>query len=287
MAVLLIILLLVLLSIFLSSVVIPFPVNDSGTVRYNTLPFVTGGLIAINTLVFALFQAPDLIDYLLATNEIDEFNAIYSFARTIGTYGFRESFVREGESIGAFTTFTSTFMHSDFNHLISNMIFLWAFGRRVEDACGPWRFLMFYLFAGMVATMGYAILTSANSDLPGIGASGAIFGVMGAYLLLFPSATMNCLWGIALGLRFLLELFQRFIGEKPASFRWTTSIPAFFVLALYAGFNVLPTFRTIREGDLVGGVNYVAHLTGFLSAITIFLFVRKDLLTRYWAGRTL
>lgn len=287
MGIFLIVLLIVLLQLALSASVIPLPVNDTGTVRYNTIPFATIMLIVLNSVIFIAWQFPDLFKYIGAQDPYEEYDAIYGYVEKIGTYGFQASFLRDGVSIGAFTTFTSTFMHGDLSHLIGNMVFLWAFGRRVEDACGPWRFLLFYLFAGMVAAMGFAFLAPGDGDVPGIGASGAIFGVMGAYLILFPGAKMGCLWILGIMLRGSVGILMRLIGERPGPFQWTINLPAFVVLVLYAGFNLLPTFRTVQEGTLIGGVNYVAHMTGFLSAVLIFLFVRKDLLTRYFAGRRL
>ena len=85
---------------------------------------------------------------------------------------------------------TSIFLHGDPFHLIGNMLFLWVFGRRVEDACGPTRFLLFYLLAGTSADL-ITALVLPSEDIPGIGASGAIFGVMGAYLLLFPDGRIR------------------------------------------------------------------------------------------------
>ncbi|GAB4511509.1 MAG: rhomboid family intramembrane serine protease [Anaerolineae bacterium] len=278
----------IIFTVFLSALIVPFPVNDSGTVRYNSFPWMTITLISINCFVFIGWQAPDLFDYFSTpSGSPEEEAAILGYATKIWTYGFRASYLREGESIGAFTSFTSMFMHGDFNHLTGNMIYLWAFGRRVEDACGPWRFLVFYLLAGMVAVMGFAMLISPAEDLPGVGASGAISGVMGAYLLLFPGARMTCLWGVAKAVRTVTHFLLRLIGERPGPARWTIKIPAFIVLLLFIANNLLPTFDSIEAGELAGGVNYVAHVAGFLSAITIFLFVRKDLLTRYIAGRAL
>lgn len=283
----LVVLLFVLIQLFISAFTIPLPLNDSGTVRYNTIPYTTISLIVLNTVIFMAWQFPDLYRYIGAQTPFDEYDAIISYVEKIGTYGFRATFLRDGVSIGAFTTFTSTFMHADLSHLIGNMVFLWAFGRRVEDACGPWRFLLFYLVAGMVAAMGFAILAPNDGDVPGIGASGAIFGVMGAYLILFPGAKMGCLWVLGIILRGAVGILTRLIGEKPGPFKWTINLPAIVVLVLYAGFNLVPTFRTVQEGTLVGGVNYVAHMTGFLSALLIFFFVRKDLLMRYFSGRAL
>ena len=288
MAIIVAILLFAALNLFLSAITVPMPINDHGTVRYNSFPYATAGLIFINVVVFLAFQAPDIIAFVTSErNSIEEFNAFMSYQETIDNYGFRGINLREGYSIGAFTSFTSMFMHADFNHLISNMIFLWAFGRRLEDACGSARFVIFYLIAGLVANMGTAILASA-SDLSSIGASGAIFGVMGGYLLLFPFAWMGCIWIPAIVVRFALRVLVRLIGDKPeGNFRWTLQIPAILVVGLYIGFNVLPTFNTIQSGELSEGINYVAHMLGFLSAILIFLFVRKDLLTRYASVRSL
>ncbi|MBC7870093.1 MAG: rhomboid family intramembrane serine protease, partial [Chitinophagaceae bacterium] len=170
--------------------------------------------------------------------------------------------------------------------LIGNMIFLWAFGRRLEDACGPWRFLLFYLLAGMVATMGAAFLVSVNSDVPGIGASGAISGVMGGYLLLFPVARMECLWLVISIPRSIINRFLRLMGGE-AKYKSTIKLPAIVVVLLFVASDIIETFTTAQTGELIGGVNYVAHATGFLAAITIFLFVRKDLAVRYFAGRSI
>ncbi len=276
------------ISLLFSALFVPMPVNDHGTVRYNSTPYATMGLIFANVVVFLGFQAPDLIAYVTAPVEsVEQFTAIINYQNTVTNYGFRGLYLREGYSIGAFTTFTSIFMHSDFSHLIGNMIFLWAFGKRLEDACGPWRYLTFYIVAGIIANIGTAIL-AINTDLPSVGASGAIYGLMGGYLLLFPFAWMGTIWIPAIVIRFLLRTFMWFIGDKPeGKFSWTIQVPAIIVVILYVGFNVLPTFETIETGQLSGGVNYVAHLTGFLSAITIFLFVRKDLFTRYFSGRAL
>jgi len=189
-------------------------------------------------------------------------------------------------TVGAFTNFTSMFMHGDFNHLVSNMIFLWAFGRRVEDACGPWRFLVFYLVAGTISKMGYAIL-AYNAIGYSIGASGAIFGVMGGYLLLFPTSWMACLWIPGLVLKLAVRVMIFLGGEKSDKLNWTIQFPALFVVIIYVAFDIISSFETIETGELVGGINYVAHMTGFLSAILIFLFVKKDLLTRYISGRAL
>jgi len=286
MGTLIVILLVTLLFLLLSALTLPFPVNDSGVVRYETIPWMTGTIIIINTAVFLLWQAPDLIDYLEADTLVGEQVASFRYAEKVWVYGFREIYLTDGQSIGAFTSLTSMFMHGDFTHLIGNMVYLWAFGRRVEDACGPWRYLLFYLFAGMVATMGFALLTEAGVDRPGIGASGAVSGVMGAYLLLFPTARMQCVWVLALAIRLLAWVLSAIFGGD-VKWKWTVEIPVLLLLGFYIFNNLVPTVETIESGDLTGGVNYVAHMAGFLSAICIFFFLRKDLLVRYMTGRRL
>jgi membrane associated rhomboid family serine protease len=274
------------INILLGALTVPFPLSDTGTVRYNTMPYMTMTLIAINTVVFLVWQAPDYITAVGSDNQFEAYTAVISYYEKLLLYGFRTGLIERRESVGGFVTFTSMFMHGDFSHLLGNMVFLWAFGRRVEDACGPWRFGLFYLLAGMVSTLGYGFL-NPGEDIPGIGASGAIFGVMGAYLLLFPTARMTSLWLPIIPLRwFWIDILQ--LGrEGETGLRWTVQIPALLILVMYAAFNIIPTFQSLDTGEWVGGANYIAHVTGFLSAITIFLFVRKDLLVRYFAGRFL
>jgi membrane associated rhomboid family serine protease len=268
-------LIIILLNLILMALITPLPISDTGVVRYRTLPLMTMALITVNALVFTLWQARTLY----GTETIAE---LQSYVDQVWRYGYRESFMRDGTSIGAFTTFTSMFMHADFWHLFGNMIFLWTFGRRVEDACGAWRFLLYYLAAGMVANLGSVVLNPSNSDIPSIGASGAISGVMGAYLVLFPGAKVQCLWVLGSGLRIPFALI---LGRKMWS--WTISLPAWVLLIYYAVSNALPSFDVMQNGSDVGGVNTLAHLMGFLAAAIILLYVRKDLLLRYLAGRRL
>lgn len=100
--------------------------------------------------------------------------------------------IREMVGGGAISNVTAMFLHGDLFHLIGNMLPLWVFGRRVEDACGSLRYLAFYLFAGTWANILFVVVLS-DSPIPGIGASGAIFGLMGAYLLLYPGGRIRTL----------------------------------------------------------------------------------------------
>lgn len=275
-----------LLILFISSFLYPLPVNDSGLVRYRTIPWATLLLIVINTVVFVLWIAPDL--YGQQEGSIVMETTFEDYVGKINTYGFNEKVLRDGQGIMAFATLTSIFMHADFWHLFGNMIFLWAFGRRVEDACGSPRFFLFYLLAGMIANVGSVLFNPKLDTLPSIGASGAISGVMGAFLLLFPGAWVNCLWGLGLILRLPYALIRWLTTKEGYRFwRWTVPLPAWLLLIWYVVQSFLPSIETIRSDQEIQGINHLAHLAGFLAAFTVFFFVRKDLLLRYLQGRSL
>lgn len=292
--------------LFLRSLIIPIPVSDTRDVRYKTIPWATAALVFANCMIFVFIIGPDIFSLTRFFNQINrneitsegefyaELQAAFygnwrSYERN-WLYGFRVPNVQgDGLSIGAFTTFTAIFMHADFYHLFFNMLFLWSFGRRIEDACGPWRFLLFYLLAGMVANIGAGILNPSEIRVPGIGASGAISGLMGAYLILFYGARVRCMWGIGMFLRLLGWVGGMVLGmdaEGERTWKWTIELPALLVLGFYAALDVIPSFDVISQGQ-TGGVSHLAHMTGFLAALLIFLYVRKDLLTRYFAGRSL
>lgn len=275
-----------LLILFLSTLLFPMPINDSGVVRYRTVPWATLILIMINTAVFVLWIAPDL--YGQQEQGIVIQPTFESYVGKVNTYGFNEQTLRQGEGIAALAALTSMFMHADFWHLFGNMIYLWAFGRRVEDACGSSRFLLFYLLAGMIASVGSVLLTPKTDTLPSIGASGAISGVMGAYLLLFPGAWVNCLWGVGTILRIPYAAIRKlFAGDEYKFWRWTVPLPAWLVLIWFVARSFLPSLETIRSDEEIQGINHLAHLAGFLASLTVFFFVRKDLLLRYVHGRSL
>jgi membrane associated rhomboid family serine protease len=283
------------ITLFFVSFVTPTPLSDTGNVRYRTIPVMTLILIVANSLIFMIVQGPNYYQgqSLAKAGEANGLNMLYDYVVQIWTLGYRGVFMRDGVGIGAFSAFTSMFMHGDMWHLIGNMIYLWAFGRRVEDACGSWRFLAFYIIAGMVAGVGSEILNTSHADIPSIGASGAIAGVMGAYLVLFPGAMVTSFWGIGIILRVPVVLVMKLAGVKSVKdapvWRWTIRLPAFLLLIFFLGqefiASLLPFLRSQQEN--VGGVNHWAHVTGFLAALVIFLFVRKDLLTRYFSGRRL
>jgi membrane associated rhomboid family serine protease len=144
------------------------------------------------------------------------------------------------------TVFTSMFMHGSWAHIIGNMWFLWIFGDNVEDMMGRAKYLVFYLLCGVAAAMSQ-VLTQVNSDVPMVGASGAIAGVLGAYLMLFPRARVRCL--------FFLFIFIT-----------TIYVPAWLLLGLW----FLSQF--LMPGP---GVAWMAHVGGFVTGfLLVRLFVR-------------
>jgi membrane associated rhomboid family serine protease len=286
-------LLFILIQLFLMSFLLPLPINDSGTVRYRTIPYMTILLIVINSLVFVGWQAVELYQGSAALDSgamNQGMTLLQGYLDKVWLYGYRVSYLRESLSIGGFVTFTSMFMHADMWHLLGNMIFLWTFGRRVEDACGSGRFLLYYLLAGMIANIGSVVLNPSMIDRPSIGASGAIAGVMGAYLLMFPGAKIQSLWGLGSIVRTPIVAVGRTLGignlQNAPTWRWTVVLPAWLYLFYFLIRETVPSLETVQQGRDLGGVNNLAHVTGFLAALAIFLFARKDLVLRFISGRS-
>lgn len=146
---------------------------------------------------------------------------------------------------GSYTFITSMFMHASFMHLAGNMLFLWIFGDNLEDEMGHAKYLGFYLFCGVVAGVAQ-FMTGTTSRVPMVGASGAIAGVMGAYLLLYPKAKIDILL-------ILIIFFKVF------------TVPAWVMLGIWA---VLQLFGGISATE-AGGVAYMAHLGGFVAGIIV------------------
>jgi membrane associated rhomboid family serine protease len=160
----------------------------------------------------------------------------------------------------AITVFSSMFMHGGFFHLAGNMLYFWIFGNNIEDGIGHSRFVFFYAFCGVFAAYAHA-LTNPLSTIPMIGASGAISGVLGAYLLLFPRAMVSTL------------IFLGF-------FITTVKIPALIVIGFWAIIQFLNGLISagLREG---GGVAWFAHIGGFLIGLfTIKLWLPRR--TKHW-----
>lgn len=162
------------------------------------------------------------------------------------------------------TLLTSMFLHGGWSHIIGNMLFLWAFGRSLEDSLGHTRFLLFYLGCGVAAGLVH-VLVNADSTLPTVGASGAIAGVMGGYLMKFPRARIHTL------------IFVFF-------FVTTTELPAAFILVYWFVAQVFSGYGSIAHTHVTdSGVAWFAHVGGFLAGmIAIRLLPTR---TRYFPRR--
>jgi len=160
------------------------------------------------------------------------------------------------------TVFSAMFMHGGIAHILGNMLFLWIFGDNVEDQFGHLRYLAFYLFCGTVATLTqYGI--DPNSPIPNLGASGAIAGVLGAYLLMFPRARVNLfVWPLSV----LLAIFTRSPYLR---------IPSWLMLGFWFAMQLLlGVERLSNMGE--GGVAFWAHIGGFVAGVVLTLFLRPS-----------
>ena len=223
------------------------PLNDTQPNRYGSLPLVTFTLIALNTVI--------LIWELTLPEE--------SIGTLFQVFGFTPTSVWAREGAGMISSITGMFLHGGIFHLLGNMLFLWVFGRRVEDACGPARFLLYYLFAGASADLITAIVQPAES-IPTIGASGAIFGVMGAYLILFPAGRIRILWFI-----YIIPVWPK--------------IRAFWLVLYFLAIQIPPAFDSYLNG-VQYSTAYWAHLGGFSACIFILLFLRPEAFARFMSS---
>ncbi|MFO8011467.1 MAG: rhomboid family intramembrane serine protease [Dehalococcoidia bacterium] len=148
------------------------------------------------------------------------------------------------------TLFTSMFIHGDWMHFVANMLFLWVFGDNVEDKFGHFRYLLFYLAAGVAASL-IQVATDTSSQIPTIGASGAIAGVLGAYLLLFPYSRI----GTAVVFFFITYV----------------KIPAIYLLGFWILLQFISGIGTLGPSSQAGGVAYWAHIGGFVFGFAVVL----------------
>jgi membrane associated rhomboid family serine protease len=223
-----------------------FPIGDDNTQRRLT-PFVTYILIAINILVYFVLQSSDVFTYgySVVPAEITGGQDIDGIVR-IGGQSLR---LYSGPSVIYLTILTSMFMHGGIGHLLGNMLYLWIFGDNVEDRMGHVKFLIFYLLCGVLASAAH-ILVAPNSIVPSLGASGAIAGVLGAYLVLFPHK----------GVRVLL-------------FYNVVEMPALIVIGFWGLLQFLNGFGSLGTMGESGGVAYMAHIGGFVAGLLlVFLF---------------
>jgi len=173
--------------------------------------------------------------------------------------------VVDDDPINIYTPITSMFLHGGWAHLLGNGLFLWIFGNNVEDSMGRLRFIVFYLLCGLAAA-GAQIAVSPASPVPMVGASGAISGVLGAYLVLYPRVRVNVL--------FIIVIFIQII-----------SVPAYLVLLWWIAFQVISGLPQLKTVDAAGGVAFWAHIGGFVAgALLIKLFENPTLMERRRVG---
>jgi membrane associated rhomboid family serine protease len=209
-----------------------FPIGDDNTAR-RSLPVVTYALIAANVVFFLV-----------------ELNGGQAF---IQQWAFIPRRFTQDPYEAAPTIFTAMFMHAGWLHLGGNMLYLWIFGDNIEDRFGSMKFLIFYLVCGIAATLAQYYV-SPGSRIPNVGASGAIAGILGSYLLLFPHARVRVL------------LYNQIV-HMPAIF----VLGFWIVLQVFAGAGAL--FATAQSED-VGGVAYMAHVGGFVAGFLLTLVLR-------------
>jgi membrane associated rhomboid family serine protease len=211
------------------------PISDRNPTR--TFPFVNYCLLALNIAVFVLQQKLDALQGGLSW--------------LAPGYGLVPTRIMNDVPGEAFTVFTSMFMHGNFLHVAGNMLFLYIFGDNVEDSIGHARYVLFYLLSGIGAAAAQ-VLTNPASQVPMVGASGAIAGVLAAYVVLYPRAPITVLNPPPL--LFFLGVFI----EVPA---WLV-IGGWFLIQLLSGFGSLADPET-------GGVAFMAHVGGFLTGLLL------------------
>jgi membrane associated rhomboid family serine protease len=207
-----------------------FPLYDDNPTRIT--PYFTYGLIGMNVLVF-------LHEINLSNLQLEQFFQLYAVIPQELTINWSREWT---------TLFTSQFLHGGWWHLISNMVYLWVFGNNIEDRLGHFKYLLFYLTCGAIAALCQWFI-GMYSAVPSLGASGAISGVLGAYLIWFPQARITTL------------IFLGF-------FITTINVPALVIIGIFFVQNLISGFASLQAAANMsvetGGVAYWAHLGGFV-----------------------
>ena len=239
------------------------PLYDDNSDRLTT-PFVNYAIIAVNILVFVFLQQ-------LGTNEaftqafstvpleiITGHDVVTSSSVFIDPVS-RQRLLVPGLQPTPFsvylTLFTSMFMHGGIAHIAGNMLFLWIFGDNVEDKMGHLRYLVFYLLCGVIASLSHVFVTAAVASdqsslmVPSLGASGAISGVLGGYILLYPTRRVTVIL-----------------------FRFLTDVPAYVAIGIWFAFQLISGLGMLGGGSAQGGVAYAAHVGGFVAGLVLIKF---------------
>ena len=241
-----------------------FPLYDDNSDR-TTFPYVNYAIIALNVFVFVVLQrlgTDTSFTYSFSTvpQEIMTGHDVVTSARDV-VYAGQEVRIpglgRTWPSVYV-TLFTSMFMHGGIAHIGGNMLFLWIFGDNIEDRLGHVKYVIFYLLCGVIASLSHVFVTAAFAGtqddmlVPSLGASGAISGVLGGYILLHPSRRVTVIL-----------------------FRFLKDVPAWVAIGIWFAFQLISGLGMLGGGSQTGGVAYAAHVGGFLAGLVLIKFFDK------------
>ncbi len=223
-----------------------FPIGDDNSDIVIT-PYVNYAFIAINILVFVFLQGlggNEAFTYAFSLVPQEITTGIDLVGQKAITFGEQTATINHQDTpLPVYFNFISSmFMHGDIGHIFGNMLFLWIFGDNIENLIGHIRFIAFYLFCGIAAALAQIIM-GPDSIIPMLGASGAISGVLGGYMILFPKRKVRAL---------ILRMY--------------TTVPAYVALGLWIGYQIILGYMTPSGG---GGVAYAAHIGGFIAGVVL------------------
>ena len=240
------------------------PLWDDNSDRQST-PIINYAIIALNIFVFVVLQQlgsqSNTFTYSFATvpYEILHNHDVVTPARYVIDPITREQFEIPGlgPTPGSvyLTLFTSMFMHGGIAHIGGNMLFLWIFGDNIEDRLGHAKYLIFYLLCGVIASLSHVFATGVFATnessllVPSLGASGAISGVLGGYILLHPKRRVTVIL-----------------------FRFLTDVPAYVAIGIWFLFQLISGLGMLGAGSQQGGVAYAAHIGGFIAGLVLIKF---------------
>jgi len=240
-----------------------FPLYDDNSDRTIT-PLINYAIIALNIFVFVVLQqlgSNDQFTYSFSTvpAEILSGHDVVTSARHVLDPVSGQVLTIPGlgpTPVSVYVTlFTSMFMHGGIAHIAGNMLFLWIFGDNIEDRVGHVKYLIFYLLCGVIASLSHVFATSVFAGdersllVPSLGASGAISGVLGAYILLYPKRRVTVIL-----------------------FRFLTQVPAYVAIGIWFAFQLISGLGMLGGGTQTGGVAYAAHVGGFLAGLVLIKF---------------
>jgi membrane associated rhomboid family serine protease len=237
------------------------PIGDDNT-GMRSLAVVNYAFIAANVLVFFLFQgmgANEKFTFSLSTvpREIvtgqDEVSADRQVEEPVTGQEVTVPGLQPTPVSVYITLLTSMFMHGGFAHLFGNMLFLWIFGDNVEDTLGHLRYFLFYMVCGLIASLAHVFTTvllhgtgSEQALIPSLGASGAISGVLGGYLVLHPHRRVTVIM-----------------------LRMITQVPSYVAIGLWFLFQIISSLGMLGEGSQTGGIAFAAHIGGFIAGVVL------------------